>query len=64
MADAGAAADEAAANRKLWTRANSEYADEHAYRAWAADDIAWGIFDMPEQQLARRSAGPVCLDRS
>jgi hypothetical protein len=31
--------------------ANGEYADEHAYRAWAADGITWGIFDMPEQQL-------------
>ncbi len=30
MAESGTAADEAAANRELWTRANSEYADEHA----------------------------------
>ena len=44
MADAGAKADEVAANRELWTQANSEYADEHAYRAWAAEDITWGIF--------------------
>jgi SAM-dependent methyltransferase len=51
MADSGAAAGEAAANRELWTRANSEYADEHAYRAWAADEITWGIFNVPEQQV-------------
>lgn len=38
MAEAGAGADEIAANRELWTRANSEYTDEHAYRAWAAED--------------------------
>jgi SAM-dependent methyltransferase len=30
---------------------NSEYADEHAFRAWAADEITWGIFDVPETQL-------------
>ena len=32
MAEAGAGADEVAANRELWTQANSEYANEHAYR--------------------------------
>jgi hypothetical protein len=51
MAEAGAGADEVAANRELWTQANSEYADEHALRAWAAEDISWGIFNVPEQQL-------------
>ena len=50
-AEAGAGADEVAANRELWTRANSEYADEHAVRAWAAEDLTWGIFNVPEQQL-------------
>ena len=51
MAEAEAEADEVAANRELWTQANSEYTDEHAYRAWAAEDITWGIFNVPEQQL-------------
>jgi len=51
MAETGAGADDVAANRELWTRANSEYADEHAVRAWAAADITWGIFNVPEQQL-------------
>jgi hypothetical protein len=51
MAEAGAGADEVAANRELWTQANSEYADEHALRAWAATDITGGIFNVPEQQL-------------
>ena len=51
MAEAGAGANEVAANRELWTQANSEYNDEHAYRAWAAEDITWGIFNVPEQQL-------------
>ena len=51
MAEAEAGADEVAANRELWTQANSEYADEHAYHAWTAEDITWGIFNVPEQQL-------------
>ena len=51
MAETGAGTDDVAANRELWTRANSEYADEHAVRAWAAADITWGIFNVPEQQL-------------
>jgi SAM-dependent methyltransferase len=51
MAEAGAGADGVAANRELWTQANSEYADEHAYRAWGAEDILWGIFNVPELQL-------------
>ena len=48
MAEAGARADGIAANRELWTQANSEYTDEHAYRAWVAEDITWGIFNVPE----------------
>src|SRR5580704_16317608 len=52
MADDPAAPGyDAAANTELWTRVNSEYADEHAFRAWAADDITWGIFNVPETQL-------------
>jgi SAM-dependent methyltransferase len=51
MAEAGATADDVATNRELWTQANSEYTDEHAGRAWTAEDITWGIFNVPEQQL-------------
>jgi len=32
-------------------QADGEYTDEHAYTAWAAADITWGIFNVPEQQL-------------
>src|ERR1700689_3117857 len=42
---------EAAANRELWTRVNAEYTEEHAFRAWAAQEIAWGIFNVPETQV-------------
>ncbi len=51
MDAAGAGADEVAASRELWTQANSEYAAEHAYRADAAGDITWGIFNVPEERL-------------
>jgi hypothetical protein len=47
MADAGDTAGEAAADRDLWARANREYADDHADRAWAAADITWGNFNVP-----------------
>jgi SAM-dependent methyltransferase len=42
---------DAEANRELWTRVNARYADEHAWRAWAAPEITWGVFNMPERQL-------------
>jgi SAM-dependent methyltransferase len=52
MADGPTApADDAAANRALWTRVNAEYADEHAFRAWGTDDITWGIFNVPEARI-------------
>lgn len=52
MPDPGPApGHDAAANRELWTQANAEYADAHALRAWAADDITWGVFNIPEQRL-------------
>ena len=47
----GAAVGEVAANRELWTRANREYDDDHARRAWAAERITWGIFNVPEEDL-------------
>src|SRR6266700_3642320 len=40
-----------AANRELWTQVNAEYTEEHAIRAWAAEDITWGIFNLPEHAL-------------
>ena len=38
-------------NRALWTIVNSEFTDEHAFRAWAADEITWGLFQIPERDL-------------
>jgi 2-polyprenyl-3-methyl-5-hydroxy-6-metoxy-1,4-benzoquinol methylase len=52
MADALAGlGPDGAANRDLWTQVNAEYADEHAFRAWAAEQITWGIFNVPEAEL-------------
>ncbi len=42
---------DAVANRELWIRVNAEYTGEQAVRAWAAEDIAWGVFNVPERQL-------------
>ncbi len=41
------------ANRRLWTL-DSAFSDEDAARAWAFDDVTWGLFDV----LVRRCAGP------
>jgi SAM-dependent methyltransferase len=34
-----------------WTRANEEYTDASAERAWAQDEITWGVFELPESEL-------------
>jgi len=47
------------ASRELWTRANSEYGDEHAVRAWAAEDITWGNFNVPRPWPAARPGPPL-----
>jgi SAM-dependent methyltransferase len=38
-------------NRALWTIVNSEFTDEHADRAWAAEEITWGLFQIPDRDL-------------
>jgi SAM-dependent methyltransferase len=42
---------DAAVNREAWSAVNAAYASEHAIRAWAAEDITWGIFDIPEAEM-------------
>jgi SAM-dependent methyltransferase len=34
-----------------WTRANTEYTDASATRAWAQEEITWGVFETPEAEL-------------
>ena len=34
-----------------WTRANAEYTDASAARAWAEEEIRWGVWRTPESDL-------------
>jgi SAM-dependent methyltransferase len=34
-----------------WTRANATYTDARAEGAWAAEEITWGIWQVPESEL-------------
>lgn len=34
-----------------WTRANVDYTDTSADRAWAQEEITWGVFEAPESEL-------------
>ncbi len=38
-------------NRELWTKANAEYTDAQATRAWSEDEVTWGIWHTPEKEL-------------
>jgi SAM-dependent methyltransferase len=40
--------EDAARNRELWTRSNAEYTDANAREAWAAEEITWGVWGIPE----------------
>jgi SAM-dependent methyltransferase len=44
--------DHAVRNRELWTRSNAEYTDSSAARAWAREEITWGMFKVPESEVA------------
>jgi SAM-dependent methyltransferase len=38
-------------NRELWTRSNAEYTDASAARAWAQEEVTWGMFKIPEPEV-------------
>jgi SAM-dependent methyltransferase len=40
-----------AQNVENWTRQNAEYTDAHAAESWAREEIAWGIWSIPESDL-------------
>jgi SAM-dependent methyltransferase len=44
-------ADDIAINRELWSHVNAAFTDQHAHRAWAAEEITWGLFDQSEREL-------------
>jgi SAM-dependent methyltransferase len=40
-----------ARNRALWTMVNAQFTDQDAERAWAAEEVTWGLFGVPEREL-------------
>ena len=38
-------------NRALWTLVNAEFTDARATSAWAAAEITWGLFEVPETEI-------------
>ena len=38
-------------NIREWTRMNAEYTDAAAARAWAREEITWGLWAVPESEL-------------
>jgi len=43
--------DSVAANVAQWTKQNTEFTDPSARRHWAAGEISWGVFSIPESEL-------------
>src|SRR4026207_2445000 len=43
--------DDLAVNRAVWTVVNAAFTDGRAQGAWAPEDFAWGLFDIPEREL-------------
>jgi SAM-dependent methyltransferase len=43
--------EDAARNRELWTKANAEYTAAQAVEKWAATEIRWGLWDVPDSEL-------------
>jgi SAM-dependent methyltransferase len=40
-----------ARNRALWTDVNAQFTNDAADRAWAATEVSWGVFEVPEREL-------------
>jgi len=38
-------------NVEHWTKANAEYTDGDARRAWAKEEFSWGIWGVPESEI-------------
>jgi SAM-dependent methyltransferase len=43
--------DDARRNVEAWTKANAEYTDARAPVAWGREEIAWGVFKVPEASI-------------
>jgi SAM-dependent methyltransferase len=42
---------DAARNRELWTKSNAEHTGANAHAHWAADEITWGVWNVPETEV-------------
>jgi SAM-dependent methyltransferase len=42
---------DAAGNRTVWTKHNAEHYDARAPRAWAKDEMDWGVWQIPESEV-------------
>ncbi|MBA2383097.1 MAG: class I SAM-dependent methyltransferase, partial [Actinobacteria bacterium] len=42
---------DAARNRELWTKSNAEHTGGRAREHWAAEEISWGVFGVPEADV-------------
>ena len=38
-------------NRALWTTSNAEYTGPSAARSWAEEELTWGVFGVPEEDV-------------
>ena len=61
MSDSGLP-DHVAKNRVYWDEINAPNYVESGRRSWATDDISWGIFGVPEEQLHALPADVAGLD--
>lgn len=43
--------EELALNREVWTALNEELGDAEALARWAAEEVTWGLFAIPERDL-------------
>jgi hypothetical protein len=43
--------DDAKRNREGWTQTNTNFTDAQASKSWAAAEITWGVFGVPEESL-------------
>jgi SAM-dependent methyltransferase len=43
--------DYARRNRDVWTVTNAEYADASARETWSQEEITWGAFGVPEEEV-------------
>jgi SAM-dependent methyltransferase len=43
--------DSVAVNRERWTIRNAEWTDANSARAWAREEIVWGMFAVPEAEI-------------